>query len=110
MVTKLHLRVMKINYLLKAVSKQPVAVSIDSSGTAFQFYQSGVFSGDCGTNVDHCVTVIGYGTTEHGTKYWLLKNSWGESWGENGYMRILRNANPPYGLCGIAIEAIIPYV
>ncbi|XP_062013010.1 senescence-specific cysteine protease SAG12-like [Rosa rugosa] len=94
--------------LLKAVAMQPVSVAIDASGEAFQSYSSGVFSGDCGTSLNHAVTAVGYGTTEDGTDYWLMKNSWGETWGENGYIKILRNANPPYGLCGVAIQALYP--
>lgn len=94
--------------LLKAVAMQPVSVAIDASGEAFQSYSSGVFSGDCGTSLNHAVTAVGYGTTEDGTDYWLMKNSWGETWGENGYIKILRNANPPYGLCGIANQALYP--
>ncbi|XP_062013011.1 zingipain-1-like [Rosa rugosa] len=94
--------------LLKAVSKQPVSVSIDASGEAFQHYSSGVFSGNCGTNLHHAVAAIGYGTTEGEIDYWLLKNSWGETWGENGYMKILRNVDAPEGMCGLAIRASYP--
>jgi len=95
--------------LLKAVANQPVSVAIDIDG-ALQYYSSGVFNGKCGNNLNHGVTVIGYGTTEDGTKYWLVKNSWGESWGENGYVRIQRDVDAPEGLCGIAIEASYPVV
>ncbi|KAL1555315.1 cathepsin L [Salvia divinorum] len=65
--------------LLKAVAHQPVSVSIDASRMAFQFYSSGVFVGDCGTDLDHGVTAVGYGEDQHGTKNWLVKNSWGTS-------------------------------
>ncbi|PQQ03326.1 ervatamin-C [Prunus yedoensis var. nudiflora] len=84
--------------LLNAVSMQPVSITIDASADEFKHYdfrhyQSGVFSPTyCGTSQNHAVTVVGYGTTEDGIKYWLLKNQWGESWGENGYMKILRDA------------------
>ncbi|GLT54452.1 hypothetical protein SLA2020_276510 [Shorea laevis] len=57
------------------------------------------------SKLNHGVTVIAYGTTEDGTKYCLLKNSWGESWDESGNMRIQRDVDAPEGLCGIAIEA-----
>ncbi|PQQ03328.1 vignain-like [Prunus yedoensis var. nudiflora] len=89
---------------------QPVSITIDASGNEFKHYQSGVFSPtDCGTNQNHAVTVVGYGTTEDGTKYWLLKNQWGESWGENGYMKIsLRDAGAPGGVCGLAQYALYP--
>ncbi|XVE53077.1 hypothetical protein DITRI_Ditri02bG0175600 [Diplodiscus trichospermus] len=58
--------------------------------------------------MSHAVTIVGYGTSEEGTDYWLIKNSWGPSWGENGYMRIQRNVGTPGGLCGIAMKASYP--
>ncbi|CAL8147032.1 unnamed protein product [Prunus armeniaca] len=95
--------------LLKAVSRQPVSIAIDGSGAEFMNYQSGVFSPtDCGTTLTHAVTAVGYGTTEDGTKHWLLKNQWGESWGENGYMKILRDAGAPEVVCGLAQYASYP--
>ncbi|OVA13276.1 Peptidase C1A [Macleaya cordata] len=94
--------------LLKAVSKQPVSVAIDAGESDFQFYSSGVFTGDCGTELDHGVTAVGYGTTSDGTKYWLVKNSWGTSWGEDGYIRMQRDVDADEGLCGIAMEASYP--
>ncbi|KDO63329.1 hypothetical protein CISIN_1g047793mg, partial [Citrus sinensis] len=94
--------------LLKAVANQPVAVSIDASGSAFQFYSSGVFTGDCGTELDHGVTAVGYGATANGTKYWLVKNSWGTSWGEEGYIRMKRDIDAKEGLCGIAMDSSYP--
>ncbi|CAH2049763.1 unnamed protein product [Thlaspi arvense] len=84
--------------LLKAVANQPVSVCIDSSGRHFQHYSSGVLTGDCGTNLDHGVTAIGYGTSSDGIKYWLIKNSWGTGWGENGYLRMQRDIGAEKGL------------
>ncbi|KAL4599377.1 hypothetical protein ACB092_11G122500 [Castanea dentata] len=71
-------------------------------------YSSGVFTGECGTNLDHAVTIIGYGMTDDGTKYWLIKNSWGTTWGESGYMRIQRDTGALEGVCGIAMNPSYP--
>ncbi|KAI3495353.1 hypothetical protein L1887_37677 [Cichorium endivia] len=96
--------------LLQAVANQPVSIAIDSKGYGFKFYSSGVYDGTCGTDLDHAVTAVGYGTTTDGTKYWLMKNSWGASWGEEGYLRIKRDALEKEGLCGIAMHASYPVV
>ncbi|XP_047951072.1 ervatamin-B-like [Salvia hispanica] len=94
--------------LMNAVANQPVTVGIDASGEEFKFHRSGVFSGDCGTNLNHAVTIVGYGESGDGMKYWLVKNSWGESWGENGYGMIQRESGNMGGLCGIAMKASYP--
>ncbi|KAJ4713678.1 putative Cysteine protease [Melia azedarach] len=94
--------------LLIAVANQPVSVAIDAGGSAFQFYSSGVFTGDCGTELDHGVTAVGYGVDDEGTEYWLVKNSWGTSWGEEGYIRMQRDVAAKEGLCGIAMQASYP--
>ncbi|KAL2494895.1 KDEL-tailed cysteine endopeptidase CEP1 [Forsythia ovata] len=75
--------------LLMAVANQPVCVRIDP--IQMRFYKSGILTGECGTNLTHSITAVGYGTSEDGTKYWIFKNSWGPNWGENGFIRLQRD-------------------
>ncbi|XP_057949704.1 zingipain-2-like [Malania oleifera] len=94
--------------LKKAVANQPVSVAINAGGRAFQLYDSGVFTGECGTELDHGVAAVGYGT-ENGKDYWIVRNSWGAGWGETGYIRMQRNlAENSFGKCGIAMQPSYP--
>jgi len=96
--------------LENAVVLGGVSVAIDASGSQFQSYSSGVFTGSCGTSLDHGVLVVGYGVDSvTGLSYWLVKNSWGTWWGENGYIRMQRITNST-GLCGIQMQPIYPTV
>jgi C1A family cysteine protease len=97
-------------HLKEAVSNGPVSIAIEADTSIFQHYTGGVISSNlCGTNLDHGVLIVGYGTENDGTMYWLVKNSWGESWGENGYIKIARSEseNDP-GICGIALQPSYP--
>ncbi|KAM0825227.1 hypothetical protein ACQ4PT_069693 [Festuca glaucescens] len=96
--------------LANAVSMQPVAVSIEAGGTNFQHYSNGVYNGPCGTQLNHGVTVVGYGQDEQsGEKYWIVKNSWGEKWGDKGYLRMKKDIiDKTEGICGIAIRPSFP--
>jgi C1A family cysteine protease len=97
--------------LKAAVSQQPVAVAIEADTRYFQSYSSGVLtSSSCGTNLDHGVLIVGYGT-ENGNDYWLVKNSWSDSWGQNGYVKIARSSSTnDTGICGIAMDPSFPNV
>ena len=79
---------------------------------AFKSLGSGIFTGPCSSSAssfNHAILIVGYGT-ENGIDYWVIKNSWGESWGRNGFGRIQRNAPGTNGAgrCGIALEPTWP--
>jgi C1A family cysteine protease len=96
------------NDLVKAVLRQPVSVAIEADRLAFQFYSKGILDGTaCGQNLDHGVTAVGFGV-ENGKEYFIVRNSWGASWGESGYIRIAKNDSVKGGVCGIALAASYP--
>lgn len=94
-----------------AVAQQPIAIAIEADTRYFQSYSNGILtSSSCGTNLDHGVLIVGYGT-ENGIDYWLVKNSWGTSWGEKGYVKIARSdSTNDAGICGIAMDPSFPSV
>lgn len=96
------------NALLAAVNIGPVSVAIEADQQCFQFYSGGILSDTgCGMQLDHGVLAVGYGSDPTtNTPYWIVKNSWGTSWGESGYVRLIRGQNE----CGIAQEASYPVV
>lgn len=99
--------------LMAAVAKQPVSVAVEADGLDWQFYSGGVLTDTCGTNLDHGVLVVGYGTdlTSQPMDYWKVKNSWGPTWGEQGYIRLGRGSvYAPHGQCGILMDPSYPVV
>ena len=96
--------------LERFVEKQPVSVAIQANSQSFQLYKKGIYDDPtCGKELDHGVLLIGYGhDILNDMNYWIIKNSWGDQWGENGYMRLSRGENGKSGLCGIAMDPSIP--
>ena len=94
-----------------AVAQQPVSVAISADTKIFQSYSGGVItSSSCYTSLNHGVLVVGYGN-ENGQDYWLVKNSWGESWGLNGYVKIGRSESTnDAGICGIGMDPSFPTI
>jgi len=87
-----------------ALATQPLAVSIEADKMVFQTYTSGVLnSTKCGTNLDHAVLAVGYGT-ENGQDYWLVKNSWNTTWGDKGYIKLAIVDGE--GICGVQMEPL----
>ncbi|MBA0749497.1 hypothetical protein Gogos_003416 [Gossypium gossypioides] len=70
-------------------SQFPVAIN-NMTNYKVQIHSAGVFTGTSGTDLDHAVTAVEYGVDDDGTKYWLVNNSWGSSWGEESYIRMQR--------------------
>jgi len=86
--------------MMSALAQQPVSIAIEADQSDFQLYKSGVFTAACGTKLDHGVLAVGYGTLD-GTDYYKVKNSWGASWGMDGYILLQRGVDQPEGQCGM---------
>ena len=97
--------------MMAALAQQPVSIAIEADQKDFQLYASGVFTGSCGTNLDHGVLAVGYGSLD-GQDYYLVKNSWGETWGSSGYIMLGRGDefNSGNGQCGMLMQASYPLV
>lgn len=93
--------------LVASIAKNPVSVAIQANQLSFQFYKSGVFSGICGTDLDHGVLAVGYGSL-NGKKHYKVKNSWGSGWGDKGYIYMAREDKDGKGKCGIQMAASYP--
>lgn len=94
-----------VSALMSAVAQQPVSIAIQANQMAFQHYTSGVLTSGCGQQLDHGVLATGYGTSDDGIDYWMVKNSWGPEWGDNGYILIERSSA---NLCGVLSAASYP--
>jgi C1A family cysteine protease len=97
--------------LMSAIAQQPISIAIEADQSVFQFYSGGVMSATtCGTQLDHGVLAVGYGTL-NGADYYKVKNSWGADWGLNGYILLGRgSAFAPNGQCGILMAPSFPLV
>ena len=95
------------NALLNAIAQQPVSVTVAASSSVFGGYKTGVVnSAACGTSLNHAITAVGYGTL-NGQQYYLVRNSWGAGWGDQGYIRIATQRIGP-GICGIQQVSVYP--
>jgi len=90
-----------------AVAQQPISVALEADQSGFRYYKSGVFDGTCGHSLNHGVLCVGYGT-EDSKMYWRVKNSWGSTWGDHGYIKLIRHDGKGYGQCGIAMMNSYP--
>ena len=80
-----------------ALNLKPVSVAIEADTYVFQTYSSGILtSSACGTNIDHAVVAVGYGSN-----YYIVRNSWGTGWGEGGYLRVALPQTTVVGICGL---------
>ncbi len=93
--------------MMSALTIGPVAIAIQADEKDFQLYTSGVLTAPCGTNLDHGVLAVGYGTLD-GIDYYKVKNSWGPSWGLNGYILLERGVAQKEGQCGMLSSASYP--
>lgn len=102
----LNVAVSNVDQMKAALNVGPIAVAIQANMPCFQLYKTGVMDNvRCGTNLDHAVLAVGYGT-EGGWEYWLVKNSWDTVWGDNGYIKIAMVEGD--GICGVQMDPLYP--
>merc|ERR1712078_306539 len=97
-----------VDAMMSALQLGPVSIALDGGGSTFQGYKSGVVTGNCGSQLDHGVLTVGYGTLD-GEDYWKVKNSWGTSWGMDGYV-LLKRGKKGAGECGILSQPSYPVI
>jgi C1A family cysteine protease len=96
-----------VDQLKAAIAQQPVSVTVEADQYVFQGYTGGILnSADCGTNLDHAIAAVGYGN-ENGVEYYIVRNSWGAGWGDQGYIKIAAVDGP--GICGIQMDSLYPH-
>ena len=97
-----------VDQLKAAIAAGPTSVTVEADRTVFQHYTGGVMdSTACGTSLDHAITAVGYGTdSASGEEYYIVRNSWGATWGDKGYIKIA--AVPGVGICGIQQISVWP--
>jgi C1A family cysteine protease len=94
---------------MASIATGPTSIAIEADKSAFQYYTSGILNSTaCGTNLDHGVLAVGYGS-ENGQNYYLVKNSWGASWGDAGYIKLANNGDGN-GICGCQMAPVRPSV
>lgn len=94
-----------------AVGLGPLSVAVDAGSNVFKFYKEGIFDHEdmCGTELNHAINIVGYSSEHYDKKpYWIVRNSWGEDWGEEGYMRMAITDGA--GNCGINLEPSFPNI
>ena len=105
MTERFNVKPNSVEQLKAAIALQPVTAAVQGYTDVFLHYKHGIFdSPRCGTELDHGVVLVGFGTDSHsGDEYWILRNDWGISWGESGYMRLKMQDGE--GICGVNMAA-----